>query len=69
MCSEPNGIRLLNSYNEITIKGTKYRIHSVFDGKKSFQSLMEDLIVMKASRPEKAEKDHVHDCEGKDIAV
>ena len=69
MCSEPNGIRLLNSYNEITIKGTKYKIHSVFDGKKSFQSLMEDLIVLKASRPKKAEKNHDQHCEGNDIAV
>ena len=69
MCSEPNGIRLLNSYNEITIKGTKYRIHSVFDGKKSFQSLMEDLIVVKASRPKKAENVQNQDCEANDIAV
>lgn len=69
MSSEPNGIRPLNTYSEITIKGTRYKIHSIFDGEKSFQSLMEDMIVAKASRPKKAEKNHDQDCEGNDIAV
>ena len=65
--------RPLNTYSEITIKGTRYKIHSIFDGEKSFQNLMEDLIVAKASQqerlPKKTEKDHAHDCEGNDIAV
>ena len=65
--------RPLNTYSEITIKGTKYKIHSIFNGEKSFQNLMEDLIVTKASQqktqPKKAENDHDHDCEGNDIAV
>ena len=69
MCGTPTITRPLNTYSEITIKGTKYRIHSIFDGEKSFQNLMEDLIVMKASQPNKAENDHTEDCEGNDIAV
>ena len=50
MCVTPTITRPLNTYSEITIKGTKYKIHSIFDGEKSFQNLMEDLIVMKASQ-------------------
>ena len=73
MCEKTTGIRPLNTYSEITIKGTKYKIHSIFDGEKSFQNLMEDLIVTKASQqktqPKKAENDHTEDCEGNDIAV
>ena len=69
MSNEPNGIRPLNTYSEITMKGTRYKIHSIFDGEKRFQNLMEDLIVMKASKPKKAENDHDQDCEGNDIAV
>ena len=65
--------RPLNTYSEITIKGTKYKIHSIFDGKKSFQNLMEDLIVTKASQqktqPTKAENVQNQDCEGNEIAV
>ena len=67
------GTHPLNTYSEITIKGTRYKIHSVFDGEKSFQNLMEDLIVTKASQqkaqPKKAENHHAHDCEGNEIAV
>ena len=59
MCEKTTGIRPLNTYSEITIKGTKYKIHSIFDGEKSFRNLMEDLIVTKASQqktqPKKAE--------------
>ena len=69
MCEKTTGIRPLNTYSEITIKGTCYKIHSIFDGDKSFQNLMEDLIVMKASHPKKAKNDHTEDCEGNDIAV
>ena len=73
MCEKTTGIRPLNTYSEITIKGTKYKIHSIFDGEKNFQNLMEDLIVTKASQqktqPKKAENDHTEDCEGNDIAV
>ena len=73
MCVTPTITRPLNTYSEITIKGTKYKIHSIFDGEKSFQNLMEDLIVTKASQqktqPKKAEKDHDQDCEGNEIAV
>ncbi len=73
MCEKTTGTRQLNTYSEITIKGTRYKIHSIFDGQKSFQNLIEDLIVTKVSqqktRPKKAEKDHVQDCEGNDIAV
>ena len=69
MCEKTTGIRPLNTYSEITIKGTRYIIHSIFDGDKSFQNLMEDLIVMKASHPKKAETDHIEDCEGNKIAV
>ena len=69
MCEKTTGIRPLNTYSEITIKGTRYKIHSIFDGDKSFQNLMEDLIVMKASRPKKAENVQNQDCEGNDIAV
>ena len=65
--------RPLNTYSEITIKGTKYKVHSIFDGEKSFQNLMEDLIVTKASQqktqPKKAENDYDQDCEGNEIAV
>ena len=66
MTGEPTGTRPLNAYSEITIKGTKYKIHSIFDGEKNFQSLLEDLIVTKASQQK---KDQNHDCEGNDIAV
>jgi hypothetical protein len=69
MCEKTTCTRPLNTYSEITIKGTRYKIHSIFDGEKSFQNLMEDLIVMKASHPKKAENDHIEDCEGNDIAV
>ena len=73
MCVTPTITRPLNTYSEITIKGTKYKIHSIFDGEKSFQNLMEDLIVTKASQqktqPKKAENDQDQDCEGKKIAV
>ena len=69
MCEKTTGTRPLNTYSEITIKGTRYKIHSIFDGDKSFQNLMEDLIVMKASRPKKAENVQNQDCEGNDIAV
>ena len=73
MCVTPTITRPLNTYSEITIKGTKYKIHSIFDGEKSFQNLMEDLIVTKASqqktRPKKAENDHDQDCEGNEIAI
>ena len=69
MCEKTTGTRPLNTYSEITIKGTRYKIHSIFDGEKSFQNLMEDLIVAKASRPKKAENDHDQDCEGNEIAV
>ena len=73
MCVTPTITRPLNTYSEITIKGTKYKIHSIFDGEKSFQNLMEDLIVTKASQqktqPKKAENDHDQDCEGNEIAI
>lgn len=73
MCGTPTITRPLNTYSEITIKGTKYKVHSIFDGKKSFQNLMEDLIVTKASQqktqPKKAENDQDQDCEGNEIAV
>ena len=73
MCEKTTGIRPLNTYSEITIKGTKYKVHSIFDGKKSLQNLMEDLIITKASQqktqPKKAENDHDQDCEGNEIAV
>lgn len=69
MCGIPTITRPLNTYSEITIKGTKYKIHSIFNGKKSFQNLMEDLIVAKASRPKKAENVQNQDCEGNEIAV
>ena len=73
MCEKTTGTRPLNTYSEITIKGTKYKIHSIFDGKKSFQNLMEDLIVTKASQqktqPKKAENVQNQDCEGNKIAV
>lgn len=58
--------RPLNTYSEITIKGTKYKIHSIFDGEKSFQRLLEDLIVTKVSQQK---KDQNHDCEEQEIAV
>ena len=66
MSSEPNGIRPLNTYSEITIKGTRYKIHSIFEGEKSFQSLLEDLIVTKAAQQK---NDQNHDCEEQEIAV
>lgn len=69
MCEKTTGIRPLNTYSEITIKGTRYKIHSIFDGDKSFQNLMEDMIVAKASRPKKAENVQNQDCEVNDIAV
>ncbi len=69
MCEKTTGTRPLNTYSEITIKGTRYKIHSIFDGDKSFQNLMEDMIVAKASRPKKAENVQNQDCEAKDIAV
>ena len=68
MRDESTGIRPLNAYSEITLKG-RYRIHSVFDGKKSFQSLMEDLIVTKVSQTKKAENNHDQDCEENEFAV
>ena len=61
--------RPLNTYSEITIKGTRYKIHSIFDGQKNFQNLIEDLIVAKVSRPKKAENVQNQDCEANDIAV
>ena len=66
MTGEPTGTRLLNDYSEITIKGTKYKIHSIFEGEKSFQSLLEDLIVIKAAQQK---NDQNHDCEEHEIAV
>ena len=73
MRDESTTTRPLNAYSEITIKGTRYKIHSVFDGKKSFQSLLEDLIVEKASQqqthPEKDENYHAHDCEENEFAI
>ena len=73
MHEESTGTRPLDTYSEITIKGTRYKIHSVFEGERSFQNLMEDLIVMKASQqktqPKKVENVQNQDCEGNDIAV
>ena len=73
MCGIPTNTRPLNTYSEITIKGTKYKVHSIFDGKKSFQNLMEDLIVTKASQQKTqqkiAENVQNQDCEGNDVAV
>ena len=73
MCEKTTGTRPLNTYSEITIKGTRYKIHRIFDGEKSFQNLMEDLIVTKASQqktqPKKAENVQNQDCEGNEIAV
>ena len=66
MTGEPAGTCPLNTYSEITIKGTKYKIYSIFEGKKNFQSLLEDLIVTKASQQK---KDQNHDCEEHEIAV
>ena len=66
MTGEPTGTRPLNDYSEITIKGTKYKIHSIFEGEKSFQSLLEDLIVTKAAHQK---NDQNHDCEEHEIAV
>ena len=66
MTGEPTGTRPLNAYSEITIKGTKYKIHSIFDGEKNFQSLLEDLIVTKAAQQK---NDQNHDCEEHKIAV
>ena len=66
MTGEPTGTRPLNDYSEITIKGTKYKIHSIFEGEKSFQSLLEDLIVTKAAQQK---TDQNHDCEEHEIAV
>jgi len=66
MTGEPTGTRPLNDYSEITIKGTKYKIHSIFEGEKSFQSLLEDLIVTKAAQQKNDQK---HDCEEHKIAV
>ena len=66
MTGEPTGTRPLNDYSEITIKGTKYKIHSIFEGEKSFQSLLEDLIVTKATQQK---NDQNHDCEEQEIAV
>ena len=66
MTGEPTGTRPLNTYSEITIKGTKYKIHSIFEGEKSFQSLLEDLIVIKAAQQK---NDQNHDCEEHEIAV
>ena len=66
MTGEPTGTRPLNTYSEITIKGTKYKIHSLFEGEKSFQSLLEDLIVTKATQQK---NDQNHDCEEHEIAV
>ena len=73
MRDESIGTRPLNTYSEITIKGTRYKIHSIFDGEKNLQNLMEDLIVSKASQQKtqtkKAENVQNHDCEGNEIAV
>ena len=73
MHEESTGTRPLDTYSEITIKGTRYKIHSVFEGERSFQNLMEDLIVMKASQqktqPKKVQNVQNQDCEGNDIAV
>ena len=66
MTGEPTGTRSLNDYSEITIKGTKYKIHSLFEGEKSFQSLLEDLIVTKAAQQK---NDQNHDCEEHEIAI
>ena len=82
MTGEPTGTRPLNDYSEITIKGTKYKIHSIFEGEKSFQSLLEnmyddtswcpfqslleDLIITKAAQQK---NDQNHDCEEHEIAV
>ena len=66
MTGEPTGTRPLNDYSEITIKGTKYKIHSIFEGEKSFQSLLEDLIVTKAAQQK---NDQNLDCEEHEIAV
>lgn len=65
MPGEPT-TRPLNTYSEIKIKGTKYKVHSIFDGEKSFQRLLEDLIVAKASQQK---NDQNHDCEEHKIAV
>ena len=73
MCEKTTGTRPLNTYSEITIKGTRYKIHSIFDGQKNFQNLIEDLIVTKVSqqktRPKRAENNQTEDCEANDIAV
>ena len=73
MCGTPTITRPLNTYSEITIKGTRYKIHSIFDGEKNFQNLMEDLIITKAAQqktqPKKAENVQNQDCEANDIAV
>ena len=66
MTGEPTGTRPLNDYSEITIKGTKYKIHSIFEGEKNFQTLLEDLIVIKAAQQK---NDQNHDCEEHEIAV
>ena len=40
MCEKNTGTRQLSTYSEITIKGTRYKIHSIFDGQKSFHTIL-----------------------------
>ena len=65
-CGSIKICNLLNFPISKTIRGTKYKIHSLFEGGKSFQSLLEELIVTKAAQHK---NDQNHDCEEHEIAV
>lgn len=45
--------RRFNDYNEMTINGIRYKIHSLFEGEKDLARLLEDLIVNKAAQQKK----------------
>ena len=40
----------LNEYTVKIIKGTRYKVHSIYVGGKDFRQLFEDIIVTKAAR-------------------
>ena len=43
----------LNEYTVKVIKGTRYKVRSIYVGDKDFQQLFEDIIVTKAVRQQK----------------
>ena len=54
MASEKEERTPLNEYTEKVIKGTRYKVHSIYVSDKDFRQLFEDIIATKAARQQKS---------------